>query len=35
MIADPFGHFWGFATHIEDLSVEEIRKRAEAKFGGN
>jgi PhnB protein len=35
MIADPFGHLWGFATHIEDLSSEEIRKRAEAKFGGN
>jgi len=31
---DPFGHIWGFATHIEDLSLEEINNRAEALYGG-
>ena len=27
--ADPFGHVWYVATHIEDLSEEEIRRRGE------
>jgi len=27
-IQDPFGHFWGVATHTEDVSAEEIEKRA-------
>ena len=26
-LSDPFGHRWTFATHIEDVSVEEIRRR--------
>jgi PhnB protein len=26
-IYDPFGHKWSIATHIEDLSHEEIQKR--------
>ena len=26
-ITDPFGHRWTIATHIEDLSPEEIAKR--------
>ncbi len=30
---DPFGHKWAFATHVEDVSPEEIEKRAAAKFG--
>lgn len=30
---DPFGHTWSFATHIEDVSPEEMQKRA-AKLGG-
>ena len=25
---DPFGHSWSFATHIEDVSAEEMEKRA-------
>ena len=25
---DPFGHVWGVATHVEDVSPEEIAKRA-------
>jgi PhnB protein len=31
---DPFGHKWGFATHVEDLTPEEIDKRAKAAYGG-
>ncbi len=31
-IADPFGHTWTIATHKEDLSPEEIGKRAAALF---
>jgi PhnB protein len=26
---DPFGHHWGVATHIEDVSPEEMRRRSE------
>ena len=28
---DPFGHHWSVATHVEDVSPEEMAKRA-AKF---
>ncbi|HEY8524262.1 MAG TPA: VOC family protein [Acidimicrobiales bacterium] len=32
---DPFGHRWNIATHVEDVSPEEIGKRAaEAMRGG-
>ena len=31
---DPFGHVWSFATHIEDVSPEEMNSRAAAAFGG-
>lgn len=31
-VADPFGHKWSVATHIEDVSPEEISKRAKALF---
>jgi PhnB protein len=27
-LQDPFGHVWHFATHKEDLSKAELRKRA-------
>ncbi|HTS53079.1 MAG TPA: VOC family protein [Burkholderiales bacterium] len=27
-LKDPFGHSWSFATRIENLSAEEIRRRA-------
>lgn len=30
MFADPFGHQWNISTHVEDLSSEEIGKRAAA-----
>ena len=26
-IQDPFGHLWGVATHIEDVSPQEIEER--------
>ena len=29
-VRDPFGYVWWIATHKEDLSVEEIRRRATA-----
>jgi PhnB protein len=29
-LADPYGHMWHVATHTEDLSMEEIQKRAAA-----
>jgi PhnB protein len=30
-LTDPFGHQWYVATHIEDVSPEEMRKRAAAQ----
>ena len=27
-IKDPFGHVWSFATHVEDVSEEELKRRA-------
>lgn len=31
-VTDPFGHLWTFATHKEDLSEEEIKRRGEEYF---
>ncbi|MGH9875975.1 MAG: VOC family protein [Pyrinomonadaceae bacterium] len=31
-LEDPFGHVWFLATHKEDLTPEEINKRAETLF---
>jgi len=31
-VKDPFGHEWGIGTHKEDLSPEEMGKRAQAAF---
>ncbi|MFF3604988.1 VOC family protein [Streptomyces sp. NPDC002463] len=28
-IEDPFGHRWNISTHVEDVSPEEMEKRAE------
>jgi PhnB protein len=28
ILADPFGHLWNLATHIEDVSPKEMAKRA-------
>jgi PhnB protein len=33
-ITDPFGHKWSLATHKEDLTPEQVSKRAQATFGG-
>ena len=32
-IEDPFGHIWYVATHIEDVPMEEMEKRAAQKAG--
>jgi len=26
-LQDPFGHFWGIATHVEEVSPEELKER--------
>ena len=33
-IVDPFGHLWHISTHIEDVSPDEIARRAAALHGG-
>jgi PhnB protein len=33
-LTDPFGHIWHVATHKEDLSPEEMERRAKAASGG-
>jgi PhnB protein len=30
MFTDPFGHNWNVATHVEDVSPEELQKRLDA-----
>jgi PhnB protein len=32
-LVDPFGHIWAIATHMEDVSPEEMEKRAAAMHG--
>ena len=32
VLTDPFGHVWSIATHKEDLTPEQIGKRAQAAF---
>lgn len=29
-LTDPFGHLWSLATHLEDISDEEMRQRMES-----
>ena len=29
-VTDPFGHVWSIATHVEDLTPEEIEERGKA-----
>ena len=31
-VADPYGHHWGIATHVEDLTEEEMAVRAKEAF---
>jgi PhnB protein len=33
-VIDPFGHTWHVATHKEDVSMEEMQRRAKAAHGG-
>ena len=33
VLEDPFGHVWSIATHVEDVSDEEIRRRMAAMPG--
>ena len=32
-VTDPFGHQWSVATHVEDVSPEEMKSRMEAMAG--
>ena len=32
-LSDPFGHLWTIATHVEDVSPEEMRRRMEQSAG--
>jgi PhnB protein len=32
MLSDPFGHLWNISTHKEDVSEDEIKRRAAALF---
>jgi PhnB protein len=34
-LTDPFGHSWGLATHVEDVSFEEMNRRFEAACVGH
>jgi len=33
-VEDPFGHVWHLATHVEDLSMKELKKRGEKAMKG-
>jgi PhnB protein len=35
VVEDPFGHSWNVSTHVEDISPEEIEKRAAALHGSS
>lgn len=34
MLADPYGNTWQVATHVEDVSPDEMMRRAAAQMGG-
>jgi uncharacterized glyoxalase superfamily protein PhnB len=34
MVVDPFGHTWSLATHIKDMTADELAKAMEAAFAG-
>ncbi len=31
-VSDPFGNFWWIGTHIEDVSQDEVMRRAKEKY---
>lgn len=33
-VTDPFGHTWSFATHIKDMTPDEMTEAGKAAFGG-
>ena len=33
VVVDPFGHKWSFATHIKDLTPEEMQAGMKTAFG--
>lgn len=33
-VIDPYGHVWGLATHIEDVTPEQCIERSKTAFGG-
>lgn len=35
MVQDPFGHKWSIATHVKDLTPEEVMKGMNEAFAGN
>ncbi len=34
VVTDPHGHVWSFATHVKDVTPEEMEAAAAAAFGG-
>jgi uncharacterized glyoxalase superfamily protein PhnB len=34
-LTDPFGHDWSLATHVEDLTPEQMHERGVAAMGGS
>ena len=34
-VIDPYGHIWSLATHIEDVSPEDMAERMKASMGGD
>jgi PhnB protein len=34
-LIDPFGHMWTIATHVEDVSPEEMQRRMDASLGSH
>ena len=34
VVEDPFGHRWSMATHVEDVSPEDMEKRGREAFAG-
>ncbi|MFF4692454.1 VOC family protein [Streptomyces sp. NPDC001307] len=32
MVKDPYGHVWIFLTHLEDLTPDEVARRARERF---
>jgi uncharacterized glyoxalase superfamily protein PhnB len=33
-VVDPFGHHWSLATHLEDLTLEQMQRRMAEAFAG-